>query len=240
MALIEGRDMFSTIRNTARFCLLLPENGAGSAAGVLYLLPVRRGLATDWVRYTCIEQAAREKNLAVIMPEGIGSDFCNMVYGMKWWDFLTEEFPAYLKAVFGIPDSSFCSFGAEMGGEASIRLGLCCPERCKAAGAAGADFLRVSGYAEGKISGDDLVSVYGERPVAEDVLNRADPVRLAGKRKEKTPDLYLHPLDTGADILAEAAGQRVRWLQSGSTGWKKYGECLEEFLENISNPGGSV
>ena len=164
MALIEGREMFSSIRNSTRFSLLLPEGGARAADGVLYLLPVRRGLSTDWVRYTGIELLSRRWNLAVVMPEGVSSDFCNMVYGMKWWDYLTEELPEYLNAVFGLPAGSLC-FGAEMGGLASVRLGLSFPERFSAAGAVGTDFLRVSRFTEGQQPDHDMESIYGAAPV---------------------------------------------------------------------------
>lgn len=238
MALIEGRDMFSSIRNSTRFCLLLPENGAESASGVLYLLPVRRGFATDWVRYTGVEELAREMNLAVVMPEGVSSDFCNMAYGMKWWDYLTEELPDYLEKIFGIrKDTCFC-FGAEMGGEAGIRLGLRCPERFAAAGAAGADYLRVSRYAAGQISGPDLEAVYGKLPVAETVLNEADPMRLAAESGEKRAELWLRPRDPGAEALAEKRGEPVHWLTSVEQGWKGYGACLDEFVRGAVCPGG--
>ena len=240
MALIEGRDMFSSIRNSTRFCLLLPENGAESAPGILYLLPVRRGLATDWIRYTGIEELAREYGLAVVMPEGVSSDFCNMVYGMKWWDYLTKELPDYLEKIFGIRKDTRLCFGAEMGGEASIRLGLRCPERFAAAGAAGADYLRVSRYAAGQISGRDLESVYGSLPVADGILAETDLQRLAAESGTQGARLWLHPQDAGAEALAERTGKPVHWFTSAEQGWKGYGACLEEFVRSAVRPGGTV
>ena len=229
MALIEGRDMFSSIRNSARFSLLMPEGGAKAARAVMYLLPVRRGLATDWVRYTEIEMLARERKIAVVMPEGIGSDFCNMVYGMKWWDYLTEELPEYLKRVFALPPGTLC-FGAEMGGLGSLKLALRRPEQFIAAGAAGTDFLRVSRYAAGETADPDLESVYGPLPVAEERLEQSDPLRLAVRRGQPKSALFLCPEDEGVREVAERYGEGVHWLQTRGTGWKKYGACLEEFL----------
>ena len=232
MAWIEGREMFSSIRNSTRFSLLLPEAGADTARAVLYLLPVRRGLASDWVRYTEIELLARQWNLAVVMPEGVSSDFCNMVYGMRWWDYLTEELPEYLNAVFGLPGGSLC-FGAEMGGLASVRLGLCFPERFSAAGAAGTDFLRVSRYAAGGRTDRDLESVYGKAPVPETILAQYDPIRLAADGKKPGSALFLCREDPGTKELAEQCGDSVRWFRSSGGNWKEYGDCLKEFLENI-------
>ena len=213
MALIEGREMFSSIRNSTRFSLLLPEGGARTARAVLYLLPVRRGLATDWVRYTGIELLARRMNLAVVMPEGVSSDFCNMVYGMKWWDFLTEEL-------------------AEMGGLAAIRLGLRFPERFSAVGAAGTDFLRVARFAEGRLADHDLESIYGAAPVPEAILDQYDPLRLAARPSAPKPALFLCREDEGAETLAKGSEQQVHWFRSSGRSWEEYGDCLEEFLEN--------
>ena len=231
MALIEGREMFSSIRNSTRFSLLLPEGGARTARAVLYLLPVRRGLATDWVRYTGIELLARRMNLAVVMPEGVSSDFCNMVYGMKWWDFLTEELPDYLNAVFGLPAGSLC-FGAEMGGLAAVRLGLRFPEQFSAVGAAGTDFLRVARFAEGRQADHDLESIYGAAPVPEAILDQYDPLRLAARPSVRKPALFLCREDEGAETLAKGSEQQVHWFRSSGRSWEEYGDCLEEFLEN--------
>ena len=232
MAFIEGRDFFPALRNSARFCLLIPESGAAGADAVLTLLPVRRGGAADWVRYTGIELLARQRNLAVIMPEGIGSDFCNMVYGMRWWDYLTQELPEYLRSVFGFPAGPGLCFGAEMGGEASIRLALRCPDRFVAAGAVGADYLRVSRYAAGEITDRDLVSVYGDRPVDEQMLNQTDPLRLARAASLSDTALWLCPGDAGAEPLAQSYRGPVHWLSPASEGWPAYARCLEEFIDD--------
>lgn len=231
MALIEGREMFQTIKNSTRFTLLLPEEGVAKA--VLYLLPVRRGLASDWVRYTNIERLAQRMKLAVVMPEGVSSDFCNMAYGMKWWDYLTEELPEYLQRVFGLTSERRFCFGAEMGALGAVKLGLICPERFAAAGAVGENFLRVSRYAAGEQSDRDLISIYGELPVSQDILALCDPIRIASACQKSETPLFLRREDEGAPAIAEVCGHPVLWCDAMGAGWDGYGEALKEFLEKV-------
>lgn len=233
MAFVEGREMFKTIRNSSRFALLLPEDGAAAAEAVLYLLPVRRGLATDWVRYTGIELWARKRNIAVVMPEGVSSDFCNMVHGMKWWDYLTEELPEYLKTVFGLPEERCFCFGAEMGAIASTKLGLICPEKFAAAGAVGADFSRISRYALGEVHDHDMESVYGELPVADEILASGDPLRIAAECQKAENLLFLNRSDAGVQQIVEACGRSICWCDASAEDWEGYGNCLKEFLEKV-------
>lgn len=232
MAFIECRDSFKTIRNSARFSLLLPEAGAAAASAVLYLLPVRRGLSTDWVRYTSIELWAREKNLAVVMPEGLCSDFCNMRYGMRWWDYLTQELPEYLHQLFGLPQDNCLCFGVEMGALGSLKLGLMGSERFTMAGAVAEDFLRVSRYGVGESIDHDMESIYGEAPVHEGILAQCDPVLIATSCKKSDTTLFLCHEDLGAEEIAGAGKRHVVWASRAVKSWEGYGDALKEFLDN--------
>lgn len=232
MALIEGREMFKSIRNSTRFSLLLPEGGA-SASAVLYLLPVRRGLSTDWVRYTGIELWAQKWNVAVIMPEGVSSDFCNMVHGMRWWDYLTEELPEYLKTVFGLSNERCFCFGAEMGAIASIKLALLCQERFVAAGAVGTDFSLISRYSQGEKTDHDMESIYGKAPVPDEILMKSDPIRIAAECKAGDTVLFLNRSDIGSLKIAQLCEQNICWSESSAEDWEGYGRCLKEFFETV-------
>ena len=231
MALIECREMFPSIRNTARYTILMPEEGARAAKAVLWLLPVRRGYANDWVRYTGIELWARKAGLVVVMPEGLSSDFCNMKYGMNWWTFLSEELPEHLETLFGLPMENNLVFGAEMGAVGAVKLALRQPERFKAAGAVGVDFSCVAAYAKGEIESHDLEAIYGKLPVAEDVLEACDPLRLAKRCAPSDSPLFLSRADVGVQAIADAGTHPVLWREAAASDWEGYGECLKEFLE---------
>jgi len=67
---------------------------------VLYLLHGLSDDASAWQRYTNIEILARERDLVVVMPDGGRSMYADMQNGQAYFTYLTEELPAYLKAVF--------------------------------------------------------------------------------------------------------------------------------------------
>lgn len=231
MALIECREMFPSLRNTTRFSILMPEEGGKAAKNVLWLLPVRRGYASDWIRYTSIELWARKVGIAVVMPEGLSSDFCNMKYGMNWWTFVTEELPQHLKGLFGLSMENNLCFGIEMGALGAIKLGLLCPERFTAVGAVNVDFTCVEAYANGSIECHDMEAIYGERPVSEDVLSANDPMRIVEVCAPADTTLFLNLSNKGAQTIAKKSGHPVIWCQTAPTDWETYGTCLKEFID---------
>ena len=66
---------------------------------VLYLL---HGLGDDhtfWSRRTNIEDFVSDRNLMVVMPDGDVSWYCDMVHGKKYFSYLTEELPYFIKTM---------------------------------------------------------------------------------------------------------------------------------------------
>lgn len=232
MALIECREMMPSLRNTTRFFILIPEEGAVAAKAVLWLLPVRRGHANDWVRYTSIELWSRKAGIAVVMPEGLSSDFCNMKYGMHWWTFISEELPQHLNRLFGLytEENNLC-FGAEMGALGAIKLGLLYSERFTAVGAVDTDFTCVEAYANGDIECHNMETIYGKWPVSEDVLSASDPMRIVEACVPADTTLFLKWSDNGAQTIASKSGYPVIWCNTEPIDWETYGTCLKEFLD---------
>lgn len=61
---------------------------------VLWLLHGTFGDHSDWIRYTGIELYAKERNLMVVMPSALNSNYSNWentMLGYNMYDFLTEE-----------------------------------------------------------------------------------------------------------------------------------------------------
>ena len=61
---------------------------------VLWLLHGTFGDSTDWIRKTSIERYAVERNLIVVMPSALNSNYSNWsaaMMGYDMYDFLTEE-----------------------------------------------------------------------------------------------------------------------------------------------------
>lgn len=103
---------------------------------VLYLL---HGLSDDhtiWTRRTSIERYVAPLGLAVVMPNVHRSFYADMVYGGKYWTYVSEELPRVCQAFFPITNKREKTFvaGLSMGGYGAMKLGLGKPE-CFAAAA---------------------------------------------------------------------------------------------------------
>ena len=105
---------------------------------VLWLLHGTFGDHTDWLRKSSIELYACEKDLIVVMPSALNSDYsnwdhCMMGYGM--YDFLTEELMPLVYNWFPASDKREDNFisGLSMGGEGVLRYALGHPQRFAAA-----------------------------------------------------------------------------------------------------------
>ncbi len=101
----------------------------------LYLL---HGLSDDhtaWMRRTSIERYAANAGLAVIMPAVNRSFYANMYRGANYWDFISEEVPAFAERLFPLssdPNNRFVA-GLSMGGYGAFKLALNYPNRFAAA-----------------------------------------------------------------------------------------------------------
>ena len=94
---------------------------------VLYLLHGLSDDASAWQRYTNIEILARERDLVVVMPDGGRSMYADMQNGQAYFTYLTEELPAYLKAVFhlNLARENTLIAGLSMGGYGALRRLFC-------------------------------------------------------------------------------------------------------------------
>ena len=142
MALITCEFFSETLTLTVPITVILPERrvmeqgaDADGKCPVLYLL---HGFSDDqsmWVRQTSIERYAANKGIAVVMPE-VGHSFYNdMVYGNRYWTFITKELPEVVQTYFPLSGKREANFvaGLSMGGYGAFKWALRYPERFAAA-----------------------------------------------------------------------------------------------------------
>lgn len=106
---------------------------------VLWLLHGTFGDFSDWVRKTNIELYACEKDLVVVMPSALNSNYSNWndyMLGYKMYDYLTEELMPLVYGWLPVSDKREDNFiaGLSMGGRGTIKYAVNHPE--KFAGAA--------------------------------------------------------------------------------------------------------
>lgn len=105
---------------------------------VLWLLHGTYGDQTDWVRKSNIELYAEEKNLAVVMPPALNSNYSNWndtMLGYRMFDYLTEELMPLIYGWLPVSDRREDNFiaGLSMGGRGTIKYAVCHPDRFAAA-----------------------------------------------------------------------------------------------------------
>lgn len=125
-----------TLRST--MYVLFPQRALGDAQSkrrpkyrTLYLLHGHSDDHTAWQRWTSIERYAEGLNLVVIMPAVHLSFYTDMVYGGKYWQFISEEVPAVVRDLFSLSvrrEDNFVA-GLSMGGYGALKLALTYPDR---------------------------------------------------------------------------------------------------------------
>src|SRR5690606_10792303 len=79
--------------------MILPDDRQEGEYPVLWLLHGGGGNENDWVEETGIRRYADKHKIAVIMPHAGYSRYCNMYWGAKYFDYLTQELPAIARHI---------------------------------------------------------------------------------------------------------------------------------------------
>jgi S-formylglutathione hydrolase FrmB len=131
-----------TLGLRSSMCVLLPQRTLADAKSkrkpkyrTLYLLHGHSDDHTAWQRWTSIERYVEGLNLAVVMPAVHLSFYNDMVYGGKYWQFISEEVPTVARDMFPLSSARGDNFvaGLSMGGYGAFKLALTYPDRYAAA-----------------------------------------------------------------------------------------------------------
>jgi len=142
MILTEVKFFSETLTLGCAMHVLLPQRPLADAQKkpqkkfrTLYLLHGHSDDHTAWQRWTSIERYVEGLNLAVVMPAVHLSFYTDMVYGGKYWTFISEEVPAVVRDIFPLSSDRKDNFvaGLSMGGYGAFKLALTYPERYAAA-----------------------------------------------------------------------------------------------------------
>jgi S-formylglutathione hydrolase FrmB len=145
MAFIDCKFFAETLGMSSSIRVILPEpslldleKGKGAPSSgypVLYLLHGLSDDETAWTRYTSIERYIASLGLAVVMPNVHRSYYTNMKFGYRYWDFISEELPLKVRALFPISGARADNAvaGLSMGGYGALKLALSKPEAYSAA-----------------------------------------------------------------------------------------------------------
>lgn len=148
MALLKINFESQYLANNHQVYIILPDKprdltpaafyGSGKKYKALWLLHGTYGDQTDWVRKSNIELYAEEKNLAVIMPPALNSNYSNWdhtMLGFQMFDYLTQELMPLVYGWLPVSDRREDNFiaGLSMGGRGAIKYAVNHPDRFAAA-----------------------------------------------------------------------------------------------------------
>ena len=202
--------------------------GSGKKYKVLWLLHGTYGDHTDWLRRTNIELYACERDLIVVMPSALNSNYsnwdkCMMGFGM--YDYLTEELMPLVYGWFPASDRREDNFiaGLSMGGRGTIKYAVNHPDKFAAAAvlsAAPVDFKQLT----------------------EDDLNKDDMFarRLRGMVENAGGlDAFIHSSENVWDIMTALAGtgKLPRLLFACGTEDRMIFENLQTFRAHAEKTG---
>ncbi len=170
MALFECHFPSKVLQKDVTVNVILPDDmKEGERAKTLYLLHGYSGDHTSWTRYSSIERYARDRRLAVIMPDVNNSYYADMAFGYPYFTFLTEELVRFMETVFPVAKTRKDRFvaGLSMGGYGAFKWAFSKPEMfCKAISLSGAlDVEQVMQRLEDKDREKYFISVFGSLSV---------------------------------------------------------------------------
>lgn len=103
----------------------------GKKYPVLYILHGMKEDCSSWLNLSNIFLLCRDLDLIVVMPSANNSSYVNQVYGLEYFNYITEELPTKLKNILPIDDDPEKTFimGESMGGYGTMRCALGAPEK---------------------------------------------------------------------------------------------------------------
>ena len=131
MALLRVEYSSKALEMNTSFQVFLPDEGDLSQVKVVYLLHGLTDNCTGWTRYSSCERYARERNVALVLPEVQRSFYIDGVYGLNYFTYVSEELPAACHRMFGLSLKKEKSYvmGLSMGGYGALKCALTYPER---------------------------------------------------------------------------------------------------------------
>lgn len=176
--------------------VILPEGiQANEKLKVLYLLHGYIGDHTDWMRYSSIERYAEKYRLAIVMPSVNNSYYTDMVYGMPYFTYVSEELTHWITRVFPVSKKGSDHFiaGLSMGGYGAFKIAFSKPEYfAKAVSLSGAlDIERIRLLSSGNHRDAQFEATFGKQPITGTASDLKHLVNKIQKKNKSMPELFL-------------------------------------------------
>lgn len=126
----QGTIRSEALRMETHLGMILPDDPASCRATVI-LLHGLGGCCENWLFKSSILRYAQKYSLAIFMPEAQRSWYTDMQNGLKYFEYVSTELPAWIARNFRVPCDREHLFigGLSMGGYGAMKCALTYPER---------------------------------------------------------------------------------------------------------------
>ena len=215
----------------------------------LYLLHGALDDYSSWIRHTSIERYAEEKGIAVVMPSGQNGFYSNAIFGLNYYDFITEELPNFIRATFNSSSKREDNFiaGPSMGGYGATKCALLNPDKYGA-------FADLSGAVDPEKLEPQMVAlgfdffrydlIFGG---SKNVTNSKDDLYLMAKNLKDSKnkpnasiacgleDVVNYPMNIKLKETLEEANVNVTFIDGhGGHDWVYWDKCIEQFINSLN------
>ena len=133
--------------------------GSGGKYKVLWLLHGTYGAGNEWIRRTNVELYASRRDMIVVMPDALNSDYVSWPdfgMGYDFPNYLTKELMPLIYNWLPASDKREDNFiaGLSMGGQGATQLGFCYPDRFARIGAFSYPLINYHQHPDGRVFGD--------------------------------------------------------------------------------------
>lgn len=247
MALARVEYSSKTLEMNTSFQVFLPDEGALPEARVIYLLHGLTDNCTGWTRYSSCERYARERGVALVIPEVQRSFYIDGVYGLNYFSYVSRELPEAVHRMFGLSLEREKSYvmGLSMGGYGALKCALTYPRRYAGCGSFSgvtdlAAFMRTPAI---PMHSREFTALLGpEQRVA-----RENDLFALAERAEELPPIYLscgeqdrhYAMNTAFSKHLKALGAEFRFdHRPGDHSWdfwdQSLRDCMFYLLETLS------
>lgn len=217
----------------------------GKKYKTLYLLHGALDDYSCWMRHTSIERYAEEKGIAVVMPSGQNGFYSNALYGLNYFDFITEELPRFAQGTFNLSSKREDNFiaGPSMGGYGASKCALSKPGQYGA-------FADLSGAVDPGVLEDRMVAsgfdffrydlIFGGSDKVEGTKDDLYLLARSLRDSECKPKAFVacgledvtnYDMNVSFKEELEKAGFDVHFEDGhGGHDWKYWDTCIESFI----------
>ncbi len=131
MALFHITFRSQSLNQNTEITVMIPDDVDQKTVPVLWLFHGMHGNHDDWHRKTSIERYSNDYGIAVVCPDGDNSYYNNMLYGKRYFDYVSNELVSFVRNTFGFSARREDNFigGLSMGGYGALRTALLCPHQ---------------------------------------------------------------------------------------------------------------